>query len=188
MATRPPPPISADTSRREDDPFLRLYDELHLIADRLMNREAVGHTLQPTALLNEAWLKLAGSRGLEKLDRGHYLAIAARAMRQVLVEQGRARLTAKRGGDLPPITLADDLLGVSVPLDEMIALNDALERLAAKEERLARLVELRFFVGLDEEECAEALGVTTRTVQRDWAKARAWLQSELDDEGAGSSP
>jgi RNA polymerase sigma-70 factor, ECF subfamily len=175
--------MSESVATRADDPFLRLYDELRLIADRLLRREAVGHTLQPTALLNEAWLKLSGSPALRGLERNHYLAIAARAMRQVLVEHARSRQTAKRGGDLKPVTLADDQLGVSIPLDEFIALDTALERLAAKQERLARVVELRFFAGLDEEETAKALGVTSRTVQRDWVKARAWLKSELRDDG-----
>lgn len=172
---------------RSDDQFVRLYQELRLIADRLLQKEAVGHTLQPTALLNEAWLKLTGSPQLERLERTHYLAIAARAMRQVLVEHARQRRSAKRGGALTPITLADDQLGVSLPLDDMIALDDALKQLGEQDERLQRVVELRFFVGLDENETAEALGVTTRTVQRDWVKARAWLLSELrDDTGAGA--
>jgi RNA polymerase sigma factor (TIGR02999 family) len=167
-----------------DDQFLRLYAELRQIADRMLKREAAGHTLQPTALLNEAWLKLSGSPGTAKLERSHYLGIAARAMRQVLVEYARRRHSAKRGGALVPVTLADEQLGVSMPLDDLIALDDALAQLAAHDARLARVVEMRFFAGLEEEEIAQALGVTTRTVQRDWAKARAWLQSELADAAA----
>jgi RNA polymerase sigma factor (TIGR02999 family) len=129
--------------------FLRLYAELRVIADRLLRREAPGHTL------------------------------AARALRLVLVDSARRRRAAKRGGALVDMTLSDDRLGLVIPLDDLIAVDDALTRLAANDERLARVVELRFFAGLNEEEIAEALGVTSRTVQRDWAKARAWLHSEL---------
>lgn len=161
--------------------FLRLYGELRQIAERMLRREAPGHTLQPTALLNEAWLKLGGHSGPEALSREHFLAIAARAMRQVLVEYARRRQAHKRGGDLVAVTLADDQVGIAMPIDDLLGLDDALERLAAHDARLARVVEMRFFGGLSEEEIAQALGVTTRTVQRDWVKARAWLQSELSD-------
>ncbi len=170
-----------------DELFLRLYADLREIADRLLKREAVGHTLQPTALLHEAWLKLSGTRQPKAVDRSHYLALAARAMRQVLVDHARKRRTAKRGGDVAEVTLADDQLGISMPLDELIALDDALRRLATHDERLAKVVELRFFAGLGEDEAAEVLGVTTRTVQRDWVKARAWLHTELQDHVTGAS-
>lgn len=173
--------LMSDLPDAGDDQFLRLYGELRGIADRMLRREAPGHTLQPTALLNEAWIKLSGSPGAARLERSHYLAVAARAMRQVLVEYARRRRSAKRGGDLAPVTLADEQLGISMPLDDLIALDDALAGLARRDERLAKVVELRFFAGLEEEEVARALGVTSRTVQRDWAKARAWLQSELTD-------
>lgn len=161
--------------------FLRLYGELRQIAERMLRREAPGHTLQPTALLNEAWLKLGGHASPEALSREHFLAIAARAMRQVLVEYARRRQTHKRGGDLVAVTLADDQVGASMPIEELLGLDEALERLAAHDARLARVVEMRFFGGLSEEEIAGALGITARTVQRDWVKARAWLQSELSD-------
>ncbi|MFN0098501.1 MAG: ECF-type sigma factor [Gemmatimonadaceae bacterium] len=187
MSSEPTHPTRETARERSDDQFIRLYQELRLIADRLLRKEAAGHTLQPTALLNEAWLKLTGSPQLERLERTHYLAIAARAMRQVLVEHARQRRAAKRGGALTPITLTDDQLGVSLPIDDMIDLDEALRQLGEQDERLLRVVELRFFVGLDEQETAEALGVTTRTVQRDWVKARAWLLSELrDDTGTGA--
>lgn len=163
-----------------DKLFLRLYGELRIIADRLLKREAVGHTLQPTALVHEAWFKLAGTGAPQPVDRAHFLALAARAMRQVLVDSARRRRAAKRGGDAIDVTIGDDRLGLALPLDDLIAVDDALTRLAANDERLARVVELRFFAGLSEEEIAATLNVTTRTVQRDWAKARAWLHSELD--------
>lgn len=180
------PPKDQSAMRHENpeqgaEQFLRLYGELRQIAERMLRREAPGHTLQPTALLNEAWLKLGGHSTPEALSREHFLAIAARAMRQVLVEYARRRQTHKRGGDLVAVTLADEQVGIAMPIDELLGLDEALERLAAHDARLARVVEMRFFGGLSEEEIAEALGVTARTVQRDWVKARAWLQSELSD-------
>lgn len=177
------PPTDPSTGASGDGPaeamFLRLYAELRSIAGRLLRREAEGHTLQPTALVHEAWLKLAGEHGLQPTDRQHFLALAARAMRQVLVDSARRRRAAKRGGAAVNITLSDSVSGLAIPLDDLIAVDDALTQLAANDERLARVVELRFFAGLSEEEIAAALEVTTRTVQRDWAKARAWLHSEL---------
>jgi RNA polymerase sigma factor (TIGR02999 family) len=161
--------------------FLRLYGELRQIAERMLRREAPGHTLQPTALLNEAWLKLGGHDSPDALSREHYLAIAARAMRQVLVEYARRRQTHKRGGDVVAVTLADDQVGASMPIEDLLGLDEALARLESHDARLARVVEMRFFGGLSEEEIARSLGVTVRTVQRDWVKARAWLQSELSD-------
>jgi RNA polymerase sigma factor (TIGR02999 family) len=160
--------------------FPRLYAELREIADRLLRGEVVGHTLQPTALVHEVWFKLAGPNGPRPVDREHFLALAARAMRQVLVDHARRRRAQKRGGASVDLTIADDRLGFAIPLDDLIAVDDALSRLGSRSERLARVVELRFFAGLSEEETARALGVTTRTVQRDWAKARAWLHAELD--------
>lgn len=174
--------MSAPTRADAEELFPRLYGELREIADRLLRREAPGHTLQPTALVHEAWFKLAGDQAPQPVDRAHFLALAARAMRQVLVDHARKRRALKRGGPLPDLTIADDRLGMVVPLDDLIALDDALVRLAEHGERLCRVVELRFFAGLSEDEAAEVLGVTTRTVQRDWAKARAWLHAELDPE------
>ncbi|MEO5800485.1 MAG: ECF-type sigma factor [Gemmatimonadales bacterium] len=162
--------------------FLRLYAELRRIADHLLRREAVGHTLQPTALVHEAWFKLAGPGAPEPVDRGHFLALAARAMRQVLVDSARRRRAAKRKGETVHVSIADGSLNFALPLDDLIAVDDALVRLASNDERLARVVELRFFAGLSEDEIAAALNVTTRTVQRDWVKARAWLHSELASE------
>lgn len=172
--------MSATPSPDADALFPRLYGELRDIADRLLRREAVGHTLQPTALVHEAWFKLAGPNAPQPVDRAHYLALAARAMRQVLVDHARKRRALKRGGAVPDLTIADDRLGLAMPLDDLIALDDALRELAEHTPRLCRVVELRFFAGLSEDETADVLGVTARTVQRDWAKARAWLHAELD--------
>lgn len=168
-------------SEAAEDLFPKVYRELREIADRLLRREAVGHTLQPTALVHEAWFKLAGPSAPAPVDRAHFLALAARAMRQVLVDHARRRHATKRGGPrVADLAIADDRLGLVLPLDDLIALDDALTRLAANDERLARVVELRFFAGLSEDEVAGVLGVTTRTVQRDWVRARAWLHAELD--------
>jgi RNA polymerase sigma factor (TIGR02999 family) len=171
------------TPTGDGDLFLRLYAELRVVADRLLRREAPGHTLQPTALVHEAWFKLAGSAAPVVVDRAHYLALAARAMRQVLVDHARRRRATKRAVIPADVLIADDRLGLALPLDDLIAVDEALTRLAAKDERLARVVELRFFAGLGEAEVAAALGVTTRTVQRDWLKARAWLHLQLADDG-----
>lgn len=173
-------PVSGFSAEAEEL-FPSLYVELREIADRLLRSEAVGHTLQPTALVHEAWFKLAGPNAPRPVDREHFLALAARAMRQVLVDHARRRRALKRGGATIDLTIADDRLGFSIPLDDLIAVDEALGRLAERSERLARVVELRFFAGLSEDETARAIGVTTRTVQRDWAKARAWLHAELDD-------
>jgi RNA polymerase sigma factor (TIGR02999 family) len=177
--------LPSDSSESADDLFPRLYGELRQIADRLLRREAVGHTLQPTALVHEAWFKLAGNAAPTAQDRAHFLGIAARAMRQVLVDHARRRRALKRGGPVVDLAIADDRLGFAMPLDDLISVDDALTRLAANNARLARVVELRFFAGMSEDEAAEVLDVTTRTVQRDWAKARAWLHAELE---AGDDP
>ncbi len=152
-----------------------LYEELRLLAERQLGREHGVRTLAPTDLLHEAYFKLA--RGsLDAENRSHFLAIAARAMRQVLVEQARRRRADKRGGDALVTTLGDAHASIQLNHEELIALDDALQQL---EERQRRVVELRYFAGLDEREVAEVLGVTERTVRRDWVKARAWLFKTL---------
>lgn len=176
MPTTPPEPDPRDA----EELFPQLYAELREIADRLLRGEMTGHTLQPTALVHEAWFKLAGPKAPRPVDRTHFLALAARAMRQVLVDHARRRQALKRGEPAVDLSIADDRLGFSIPLDDLLSVDDALTRLADNSPRLARVVELRFFAGLSEEETARALDVTTRTVQRDWAKARAWLHAELD--------
>jgi RNA polymerase sigma factor (TIGR02999 family) len=170
---------------RDGDPgaFDRLlpliYDELRAIARRQLRREQVGHTLQPTALVHDAYLKLVDEARVEWRDRAHFFGIAARAMRQVLIDYARRRGAEKRGGDVVRTALSDQELAMEVPLEELLALDDALDRLAEVNERLRQVVEFRFFGGMAEEEIAEVLGVSTRTVQRDWLRARAWLYAEL---------
>ncbi len=166
-----------DAAREQLYPLV--YDELRAIANRLLGREAPGHTLQPTALVHEAYLKLFARSAPESANRAHFLAIAARAMRQVLVDNARRRRTAHKAE--PFLTVPDGEKPVAP--EELIALDDALTRLGEHDDRLRRVVELRFFAGCTEEEIAQALDITTRTVQRDWAKARAWLHATLTTDG-----
>lgn len=156
-----------------------VYDELRAAARRTLAREQVGHTLQATDLVHEAWFKLAGAAPVPWQGKAHFLAVAARAMRQVLVDHARRRHAGKRGGKAVHVTLGNAGAQETLPPEEMLALDAALERLEALEPRLRAVVEYRFFGGLSEREIAEVLGVTERTIQRDWAKARAWLHKEI---------
>ncbi len=162
--------------------FPLVYQELQRIARAQLGRERAGHTLQPTALVNEAYLKLVQRPPKGTENRSHFLGVAARAMRQVLVDHARAWSASKRGGGAVPVTLNEELAGVGSEPEQILALDQALDRLDALDARLRQVVELRYFGGLQDEEIAEALGVTRRTVQRDWVKARAWLHRELSEE------
>lgn len=155
-----------------------IYQQLHAAARQQLRRRASGPaTLTPTALVNEAWLKLALAR-YEIHDREHYLAIASSAMRQIVVDTARARLSGKRGGDVVRVTLVDEAGSEDEDADVLL-LEAALQRLEQLEPRLGQVVQYRFFAGLTEEEIARLLGVTDRTVRRDWRKARAFLHAEL---------
>jgi RNA polymerase sigma factor (TIGR02999 family) len=159
-----------------------VYDELRRIASRQMAREREGHTLQPTALVHEAWLRLSGA-DLDLKDRAHFLAIAARVMRQVLVQHARGVNAEKRGAGVPRVELKDDLdvTGASAaPFDcDLLALDDALVKLAAQDERKNRIVELKYFGGLTDKEIADALGVAVVTVRRDLKVAHAFLHWQM---------
>jgi RNA polymerase sigma factor (TIGR02999 family) len=161
-----------------------VYGDLKRAAERLLGRERPDHTLRPTELVHEAYIRLVpgGAGGAE--SRAHFIAIAARAMRQVLVDHARRRAADKRGGGLE-VRVTNPDAAMEVDVAELVALDDALERLGRRNERLPRVVELRFFAGLTEDETARALGVTPRTVQRDWATARAWLHKELSARSDG---
>jgi RNA polymerase sigma factor (TIGR02999 family) len=161
-----------------------VYNDLRTLARRELGREHGPRTLQPTALVHEAYLKLARGGDLIATDRAHFMAIAARAMRQVLVDRARRQHTSKRGGAWQPTTLTDGSWTTDLDAAQLIALSDALETL---EPRQRQVVECRFFAGLEESEIAVALGVTERTVRRDWTKARAWLYRELYGGALGSS-
>ena len=159
-------------------PFI--YDELHRQAANYLRRERPDHTLQTTALINEAYLKLIDQREVNWENRTHFFAIAAQAMRRILVDYAKAKHRAKRGGGDIQITLDEAML---VTPDEksidLIALDEALNRLAAKDEQQARVVELRYFSGLSLEETAKVLEISRTTAARDWAMAKAWLHREL---------
>ena len=155
-----------------------VYAELHYIAERHMAGERADHTLQPTALVNEAFLKLVGGSPAAFNDRTHFLRAASTAMRHVLVDYSRKRNAAKRGGNLQ-VTLDDAIVGAAEKPLDMLVLDDALTRLAAGDARSAQVVELRFFGGLSLTEVAETLGISLASVKRDWQFARGWLATEI---------
>jgi RNA polymerase sigma factor (TIGR02999 family) len=160
-----------------------VYQELRRVARREMRRERPGDTLQTTALVNEAYMRLVDYRRVRARDRAHFLAIAAQAMRRVLVERARGRRSEKRGRDPQRISL-DDVGDLSDErATDLVALDEALSAFAAIDPRKARLVELRYFGGLTIEETAEVLGVSTPTAERDWRTARIWLHREISGSG-----
>jgi len=163
-----------------------VYDRMRRIARAQMARSTPGQTLSPTALVHEAYVQLAAETGVDWQDRSHFFAICARAMRRILVDYARRRQATKRGGAAPHVTLEDDMVGAGTPAEIVLAVDRAVERLAAFNPRLARIVECRSFGGMTEEETAHALGVPLRTVQRDWNRARAWLRQELGDGPGGN--
>lgn len=157
-----------------------VYGELRAMAGALLRGQGTSQTLQPTALVHEAWLKLGAAAGLQVNDRAHFMAIAATAMRQILVDHARARNADKRGGGARRLSL-DDLdatSGDSAP-EQVLAIDECLQRLEALNARQARVVEMRVFAGMTVDETAEALGVSSRTIELDWRMARAWLAREL---------
>lgn len=165
-----------------------VYDELRRLARRALDGEQTGHTLDTTALVHEAWLRLADSAQVPWEDRGRLLAVAATAMRHILVDHARKRRALKRGGAPIAVDLDKVQLSTDESLDLLVALDDALARLGALSPRLVQVVECRFFVGLTEEETATALGVTSRTVRRDWLKAKGWLAAVMSGEATGVMP
>jgi RNA polymerase sigma factor (TIGR02999 family) len=157
-----------------------VYAELRRMAGAYMQRERSGHTLQATALVHEAYMRLVGGEPAEWQNRAHFFAIAAHTMRQVLLDYARRRHADKRGGaGIRKVDMDADLLVASDALEDVIAVDEALEKLAAIDPRQSRLVELRFFAGLSVEEAAEVLGVSAVTVKREWRLAKAWLRREL---------
>jgi RNA polymerase sigma factor (TIGR02999 family) len=157
-----------------------LYDELRTLAARQFRGQPAGHTLQPTVLVHEAFLRLVGHSSGGWKDRHHFFAVAATAMRQILVNHARAKNAGKRGGGGPrPLLLNDDVVGVGSQNLDVLDLNDAMERLAAIDPRKHRVVELRFFAGLTVPEVAEVVAASVTTVESDWRAAKAWLSVEL---------
>lgn len=162
-----------------------LYADLRRVARNERRRVDAGETLQTTALIHEAWLKLRDAAAFH--DRGHFLRASALAMRHILVNHARDRTAAKRGAGAAHIRL-DDIMELALPNDQaLLDVNDALERLAALNPRLAHVVECRYFAGYGDDETAIALGLTDRSVRRDWVKARAWLRRELGPDGGTSA-
>ncbi len=156
-----------------------VYDELHRIAQRYIRRERSDHTLQPTALVNEAYLRLLGGAESDWHNRAQFFGLAAHVMRHILVDYARGQRAAKRGAGAHKISLDDMMVIAQDRTEEILLLNDALNKLAEWDERQCRIVELKFLVGLTEEEIADALCISVRTVKRDWSLARAWLYGEL---------
>lgn len=161
-----------------------VYQELHRLAHRYLGRDRHGHTLQTTALVNEAYLRLVNQQDLPWHDRVHFFAVAAQMMRRILVDYARARHVQKRGGGARHVALDEALEVSDARAAEVVALDEALESLAVFDPRKSQLVELRFFGGLSIEETAEVLGVSPGTVMRDWTLAKAWLQREINKRGA----
>ncbi len=160
--------------------FAIVHPELRRMAERLLRRERPDHTLEPGAIINELCLRLIGGQPLSYTDRAHFFAVAAQTMRRVLIDHARARVAEKRGGALRRVPLSEaNGWDAAVSCEQLIDLDAELAALAAADARAARVVELRFFGGLREEEVAEALGVSVVTVKRDWKAARAWLAARL---------
>lgn len=164
-----------------------LYDELHALAARQMRKERWDHTLQPTALVNEAYLRLLGDRNIQLHDRAHFFGAAAEVMRRILVDHARKKLADKRGGGKAHAQLDDVIVWREDRSEDMVAIDDALSRLAAMDPEKSRIVELRFFAGLSIDEIAAVLDVSPRTVKRKWRFAKAWLFREISGVDAPSS-
>jgi len=160
-----------------------VYDELRGIAAYKMAQESSGHTLQPTALVHEAWLRLIGDGNEQFAGRAHFFAVAAEAMRRILVESARRKRSLKRGGAAQRVELTESQLILAAPAEEMLAVDEALDLLAAEDPVAADLVKLRYFVGMTMEEVAATLGLPLRTTERLWTYARAWLKRKI---GSGS--
>jgi RNA polymerase sigma-70 factor (ECF subfamily) len=178
--------VLAEIAAGEDDATERLmplvYDQMRQIAQRLLRHESPGHTLQPTALVNEAFLRLAGKNNIDWQGKTHFFAIGAKVMRRVLVDHARGKRAQKRGGEQCRIPLSDELCVSNRNDEDVLAIEEALEKLEDLDARQAKVVELRFYGGLTVEEVAEALGVSKRTIESDWTMVRAWLRRELSGE------
>jgi len=160
-----------------------VHDELHRLARRQMRNERAGHTLQTTAVVNEAYLKLIDLARVRWQDRAHFFAMAARLMRHILVDYARAHASAKRGGEVLAVSLDEAAVVSTEPSTDLVAIDDALRALAQLDARKSQVVEMRFFGGLTVQETADALGVSPETVMRDWQFAKKWLLRELSNRG-----
>jgi RNA polymerase sigma factor (TIGR02999 family) len=169
-----------------DELMALVYDELRRLASRYMRREGQGHTLQTSALVNEAYLRLIDQKKVKWQNRAHFFGVAAQLMRRILVDHARSRSRAKRGGGAQMMSLADQR-GTSKEVAEVIALDNALKDLSEMDPRKCQIVEMKFFGGLTNEETAEVLKVTSRTVEREWRKAKAWLHRAISKVAANDA-
>lgn len=172
--------IDAGDSRAADELLPLVYEELRKLAVAKMAQEKAGQTLQPTALVHEAWMRLVGSND-EKVwnSQGHFFGAAAEAMRRILVDRARQKISVRRGGGLERVDLENVVIATEDSEDTVLAIHEALEKLARESPRKAEIVKLRYFTGLEHAEIARALGISEPTVRRDWAYARAWLHATL---------
>ena len=161
-----------------------VYEELRHIADRYLRNERPGHTLQSTALVNEAYVRLVEQHVPQWQNRAHFFAVAAQLMRQILVDHARSHRASKRGGGLPKLALEEASQHSQAPDVDIVALDDALKSLSCMDPQQSKVVELKFFGGLSTEDTAEVLGISSSTVKREWITARAWLYRELDRSAA----
>lgn len=158
-----------------------IYDELRRLAGSYMRREREDHTLQATALVHEAYLKLVEQRSVNWQNRAHFFGVAAQLMRRILVDHARGHLRQKRGGENQKVSLDEALVFAETQADELVAVDDSLKQLAKIDPRQARVVELRFFAGLNVDEAADVLGVSAKTIKREWSVAKAWLYADLKE-------
>ena len=166
-----------------------VYEELRRLAAHKMANEAAGHTLQPTALVHEAWLRLVGDDGQKEFaNRAHFFAAAAEAMRRILIDSARRKKAARHGGGQQRLDIAELEIAGELKEDQLLAVNDALEKLAAQDKEKAELVKLRYFAGLTIEEAAQVLGISAPTAKRHWTFARAWLYREMQSDSVRTLP
>jgi RNA polymerase sigma-70 factor, ECF subfamily len=171
--------LSAGSEKALDDLLPLVYGELRRQAARYLRRERQNHTLQPTALVNEAFIKLVDQRNVRWQNRAHFFGVAAQAMRRIVIDHARTKHRVKRGGVQQAVTLDEGMIAADARSVDVLALDEVLTRLAALDERQARVVELRFFGGLSVEETAEVMEISPATVKREWSMAKAWLYNEL---------
>jgi RNA polymerase sigma factor (TIGR02999 family) len=177
--------VQRDEAKAAEELLPLVYDELRKLAGHKLAHEPAGHTLQPTALVHEAWLRLVGAAAPRWDNRGHFFAAAAEAMRRLLIERARSKARARHGGHLERVALDQVTVAIQDPAETVLAVHEALDRLAATDPLKAEVVKLRYFVGLNHAEIARALGLSEPTVRRHWAFARAWLYAELRTELMG---
>lgn len=171
--------IESGNPQAADDLLPLVYDELRRLAAQKMSNENPGHTLQPTALVHEAWIKLAGSNNQQWQGRAHFFGAAAEAMRRILIDKARCKAALKRGEGIQLEELNESRIELRAPADEILSVNDALDELAMKEPVSAQVVKLKYFVGMTLPQIAEALEVSLSTVERHWSFARAWLKTAI---------